>query len=351
MSLPEPAAPRKSSPLIIYVAFGLTLLLVAGWSGAWVWARGQLAARLDAGADGLRRAGYEVSWSARSLGGYPFRLDVTLTDAVIRDRSGWALQTPRLEGEAPLYAPTHWVVAAPEGLTFVRPVGGPVRVTGKLVRASVTHLANTPPNISFEGVDLAFQPAAGAQPFALSSAQRIEVHLRRAPAEIGDEAGVWVSIKDAKARLTGLIGRIAGDKPVSFEWDSRLSHASALKGRSWADLIRNWTAAGGRMNVKQAGLTAGDALAGANTGTLTVDSDGRINGALELSLREAPRALGVMGATGAVPEAQAAAATAVVEARSAGADAVRATLAFQAGRTTLGPVALAPAPRVYEPGR
>jgi hypothetical protein len=56
-----------------------------------------------------------------------------------------------------------------------------------------------------------------------------------------------------------------------------------------------------------------------------------------------------MGAAGAIPEESAAAAAAVATAREGPGDVARATLNFEAGRTTLGPVALAPAPRIYQP--
>jgi hypothetical protein len=348
MSVPDPAAPRKLSRLGLYVPFGLLLLLIAAWSTVWLWARGELAERLDSGTGALRRAGYEVTWAERKLGGYPFRLDVTLTDARVRDRSGWALETPRLEAEAPLYAPTQWILATPDGLTFVRPKGGPVRVTGRVIRASLSHLTNTPPNISFEGVGLTFEPLAGAQPFGLSAAERVEFHLRQAPPEVGDEAGVWVSVKDGKARLSGLLGRIAGDKPISIEWDGRLSAASHFHGKSWPDAVIRWTEAGGEMNVKRAGLTAGDALIGANAGTLTVGADGRLRGVLDVSLRQAPRALNTMGETGTIPKERAAAAAAVAEARAGDGDFAHVTLNFEAGQTTLGPVAIAKAPKVYD---
>ena len=349
MSLPDPTPRRKPSRLGLYIPFALLLVLAAGWTAAWIWARGEAAERMDAAAEDLRRAGYDVAWSQRSIGGYPFRLDVTLTDAQIRDRSGWALQAPTLEAEAFMHAPTHWIVAAPDGLTFVRPIGGPVRVSGRLIRASLSHLANTPPNISVEGVGLTFQPGAGAQPFSLSAAERVELHLRQAPAEVGDEAGLWLSVKDGKAQLGGLLGRVADGKPVSIEWDSRLTKASALHGRDWPDVVRRWSAAGGRINVKHAGLTAGDALIGANSGTLGVGPDGRLSGVLDVSLRQAPIALGALGATGAIPQDRAAAAAVVTAAREGTGDLARATLNFEAGQTTLGPVALAPAPMIYDP--
>lgn len=346
MSVPDPAAPRKFSRRPLYIAFGLAFLVVIALSGAWIWARNDAATRMDAAVEALRQAGYEIAWRDRSISGFPFRLNVALTEPRIRDRSGWALEAPRLEGQAFLHAPTSWILAAPEGLTFVRPEGGPVRVTGELMRMSLSQFQNTPPNVSFEGVKLAFQPGAGARPFSLSAAERVEFHLRQAPSEVGDEAGIWLSVKQGQARLSGLLGRIAGDKPVSIEWDGRLSHASELTGPDWAAAVRRWDAAGGRMSVKRGGLTAGDALLGINSGTLGAGPDGRLTGMLDVSLRQAPRALAAMGDAGAIAEERAEAAAAVATARESG-DYARMTLHFQAGRTTLGPVAIAPAPKVY----
>lgn len=346
--MPDPTAPRKLSRLRIYITFGIAIVAVIAWTIAWVWARGEVKARMDAGVAMLKQAGYEVAWKDRGIGGYPFRLNVTLTEARVRDRSGWALEAPKLEGQAFMHAPTTWILAAPDGVTFVRPVGGPVRVTGKTIRASLSHFQNTPPNLSFEGSGLTFQPSAGAQPFGLQAAEHVEFHLRQAPSEVGDEAGVWLSVKDGKAQLSGLLGRIAGEKPISIEWDGRMSKISAFRGQDWPSAVRNWTNAGGQMNVKRGGLTAGDAVIGVNSGTLRVGADGRLRGVLDASLRQAPRALGAMGTVGTIPQDRAAAAAAVAVARQEG-DLARATLNFEAGQTTLGPVALAPAPKVYEP--
>ncbi len=348
MSLPDPTATRKLSRWGLYGPIAALVILITGFSAAWIWARGEAARRMDLGVASLKTAGYEIAWKDRKIGGYPFRLNISLTEPSIRHRSGWALEAPRLEGQAFMHAPTTWVIAAPAGLTFVRPAGGPVRVSGKLVRASLNRLTTSPPNLSFEGVDLTFAAAAGAQPFGLSSAERVEIHLRRAPKEVGEEAGLWLSVKNGKAQLSGLLGRIAGDGPISIEWDGRLSEIDAFRGRDWPDAVRNWVTAGGRMSVKRAGLTAGEAVIGVNSGSLGVGSDGRLTGVLDVSLRQAPRALSVMGATGTIPRDQADAAAAVAQARTTG-DLARATLNFEAGQTTLGPVAIAPAPKVYEP--
>jgi hypothetical protein len=345
MSLHDLPEPRKRSRLGLYLPFVLLLAAVVAWTAVWIWMRGEAARRMDAAVADLQRAGYQIAWKTRGIGGYPFRMDVTLTEVSAREPSGWALEAPRLEAEAFAYSPGHWMFAAPQGLTFVRPRGGAVAVTGQTIRASLTDLDKTPPSFSFEGVKLAFQPGPGAQPFALTAADRVEFHLRPGP---DDEGGIFTRVDNGKARLSGLFARIAGDKPVSIVWNSTLSKMSALNGRDWPTMVRRWSAAGGQIKVRQAGITAGEALIGTNSGTLTVGRDGRLSGVLDVTLREAPKSLDALGEMGVIPPANAEAATVVAEARQGPDNAARATINFQAGQTTLGPVALGPAPKVYE---
>jgi hypothetical protein len=346
MSLPDPTSLRKRLRLGLWLPFVALGLLIAGWSVAWVWARGQVAARMDAAVAVAGRAGYQIAWKDRAIGGYPFRLDVSLTEARVRDPSGWGLEAPRLDGEAFMHAPTHWLMAAPDGLTFVRPLGGPVLVKGQGLRASLTHLSARPPSFSFEGVKLTFAPQPGAQPFALTAADRVEFHLRAGP---DDEGGVFATVEGGKASPAGLFARLAGAKPVAIVWNSTLSKISAFAGDSWPDAVRRWSDAGGRMTVRNAGLTAGDALIGVTAGTLGAAPDGRLAGSLAVNLRQAPRGLAALGDTAVITPEAAQAATAVVQARQGSGDAAQATIVFQAGRTTLGPVALGAAPRVYTP--
>lgn len=346
MSLPDPIPPRKLLRLGLWLPFVALGVFITGWSATWFWARGQVAARMDAAVEAADRAGYRIAWKDRAIGGYPFRLDVTLTEPRIHEPSGWALEAPRLEGEAFMHAPTHWLIAAPDGLTFVRPQGGPVAVKGQLLRASLTHLTNHPPNFSFEGVKLAFAPQPGAEPFALAYADRFEFHLRAGP---NDEGGVFTSLEGGKAQGSGLFGRLAGPKPVAMVWNSTLSRISAFTGANWPDAVRHWSDAGGRMTVRNAGITAGDVVAGVTSGTLSTAADGRLSGMLALTLRQAPRGLAALSETGVITPQTAEAATLVVQARQGSAESANASLDFQAGRTTLGPVALGAAPRIYSP--
>jgi hypothetical protein len=346
MSLPDPTPPRKLRRLGLWLPFAALALFVAAWSGAWFWMRGQAASRMDAAVGQLAQAGYQLSWKDRVIGGFPFRMDVTLTEPRIRAPGGWALEAPRLEAEAYMHALGSWLVAAPDGLTFIRPKGGPVTVKGDLVRASLTHLGQHPPSFSFEAVKATFTPGAGAQPFALSGAERVEFHLRAGP---NDEGGVFAKVDGGRAQLSGLFARVADGKPVAMAWNSTLSKMSAFSGADWPDAVRRWSDAGGRMTVRDAGVTAGDAVLGVTSGTLGAGRDGRLEGVLQVTLRQAPRALSALSAEGVIEDQAARSAATVAQARQGPGDAAQASLNFEAGRTTLGPVALGPAPKVYDP--
>jgi hypothetical protein len=346
LSVPDPAAPRKYRRLGLILPFAALGLFIVAWSAAWVWARGETERRMDAAVTAWKVAGYPVAWKDRTIGGYPFRMDVTLTDVSAHAPGGWALEAPRIEGEAYMHALTHWLIAAPAGVTFVRPLGGPVEVQGKLIRASLTHLQLRPPNFSFEGVKLTFAAPPGAQPFGLASAERVEFHLRAGP---DDEGGVFASLEGGKARPAGLLGRVAADKPVAMVWNSTISKSSAFAGASWADAVRHWSDAGGQMTVRNAGITAGDASLGVTSGTLRAAADGRFSGALQVNLRQAPRGLAALAAENIIDPDAAKTAAMVVAARQGSGDTAQAAIDFQAGRTTLGPVALGAAPKVYDP--
>jgi len=342
--VPDPGPGRKPRRFWLYAPWVILLLGVAVWSAGWVWLSQETGRRIDLAADQIRKAGYELSWKDRHISGYPFRLDVNFDELRARDPSGWGLTVPRLETEAYLHAPTHWVLAAPQGLTFVRPAGGPVDVRGQLIHASLHDFDRRPPSFSFEAAKLTFQPAAGAQPFALAAADHVEFHLRPGP---DDQGAVFFKVENGKAQLSGLFARMAGDKPISMAFDAILTGMSGFKGADWPTAAHAWASAGGKIQVRQAGVTAGQAVIGAQPGTLRVGDDGRLQGALEVSLRQAPQALTAMAETGVIPPETAVAATAVAAARAGPGDIAHATLTFQAGQTTLGPVAIGPAPKVF----
>ena len=328
------AAPsRKPRRLGLYLPWAALAIGAAGWSLAWLWLMGQTQSRLDAAAASMRKAGWTVAWESRHVGGYPFRLDVDVTNLRVADPSGWAAALPALKSEAFAFAPTNWVFYAPGGLSFTRPDGGPVNVTAGALRASINGWDQAPPRISLEGDDLTFAAAPGAKPFSLTAAKNLQFYTRAGP---GQQTALFFSLDGGVAAPGSWVGQIAAGKPVTIKLDGIISHTDGLRGDTWRSLVANWSANGGDLDVHQLTLSAGDASLDARKGGVAVADDGRLEGVLEASLRDEGRVLAV-AQTGRPPPIDPTAGSSTLDLR----------LTLRDGATLVGPVKLAPAPRVY----
>jgi hypothetical protein len=331
--------PRRLGLWIPFILLGIALIALAG---AWFYARGRILTGLETARSQPAGSPVAIAFGAASVHGFPFRLDVDLTDAHVWDPSGWSLSAPRLKAEAYLFSPSHWIAYAPDGVVVGRRRAGPLVVTGKALRASLSDIGRRPPRLSVEGLDLTFSTPRGAQPFLLTRAQEFHLHTKAGP---DDQGAAYLEIDGANARLSGLLARIADRKPVSLVADLIYSHADALAGGSWPQALRDWAQAGGEANVRHLRLVAGQALIDAKPGTLGIGPDGRLQGALTLTMRQAERMIGAMGSEGTLTPDATRSALAVSGVR--GAPAATLVLHFEAGRTTLGPVAIGPSPRLY----
>ena len=292
-------------------------------------------------ASGAER-GWTLSFNRARLYGFPFRLDLDLQDARIADPSGWAVEAPHLKAEAYLFAPANWVAVAPEGVVITRRSAGPLIVRGKALRASLSQWGARPPRLSVEGLDVTFVTPPGARPFALVSASGFHLHTRAGP---NDQGAIYIGIEGGRARSSGTLDDIAGGKPVAITLDALWSHASALSGGAWPVRVKNWAEAGGDLTTRHLEIIAGPASIWAAPGIFSVDRDGRLLGNLSVTLGRTRQILSAMTLNGKLPAETARAAE--TAAGPPGPASVVLPLYFQAGRTTLGPVALGPSPRVF----
>jgi hypothetical protein len=343
MTMPRQGTAQRASRLGLYGPFIALAIALAAWSAGWWWLKGQAESRLDALAARQLGAGGAFTWKSRTVHGYPFRLDVDFTDIAWREPSGWAVAAPTLKSEASAFTPGHWVAYAPDGAILGRPMGGAVTISAKALRASVSDLGSHPAAFSLEGTGLAFAPAPGAAPYFLQSAAELLVHTRAGPS---DQGAFLVELDRAMPAPASALGRIAAGKSVTLVADATYSHAGAFSGPTWARAVDAWAAAGGRLGMRRLHLAAGDAAFDAQGAGLSASLDGRLEGTLNASLRHGDRMLTALAETGAIDPYAARLADAVLQSTPAGA-LDHTTLTFEAGRTTLGPVALGAAPKVY----
>jgi hypothetical protein len=325
---PSPRAPRR---LGLFAPFILALLLAAAVAADWEATRRAILERMTAartaGAIGNLSFGYEQA----RLYGFPFRLDLNLVGPRLAEPSGWGLSATRLKAEAYLFSPTHWVVVAPEGVTLTRRGAGPLVIEGKALRASVSDLAARPPRISVEGLDLTFSTPPGARPFPLLSAAGLHVHTRAGP---GNQGALYFGIEDGRPIGVGRLADLAGGSPVSLTVDGIWNHSEAMTGPDWPAMLRRWSRAGGRFDVRRLAFSAGPASISVTSGALGADPGGRLSGDLSATLVQAPRLSAA--ASGKPPPPEVGWERTIVL-----------PLDFQRGRARLGPLVLGRAPRLF----
>ncbi|MGH6992476.1 MAG: DUF2125 domain-containing protein, partial [Caulobacteraceae bacterium] len=273
--------------------------------------------RLDSARAALIRNGGRTDWSGERVFGYPFRLDLDLRTVEIEGPAGFGIASPRLAAEAFVFAPGHWVAVFPEGASVGLGPASTVKIA--TLRASLFELDRSPPRLSIQADGLAFARTQGTPTFKAASA--FHLHTRAQ----GDGTGaLFVELDDARLASGGILGAALAAQPLTIAADLSFDHAGALAGASWPAAVRAWSAAGGRLEVRQIALTAGSQALVIRGGSLGVGSDGAFEGVLAGRLVEASRvAAGAAGEGGA------------------------AILTLSKGRLRLGPIDLAAAPRVF----
>jgi len=313
MTHSDPVPPRKPRRLGLWIPWGAALILAIGWSGWWLWLRGETEHQIDAAAADLRTHGGQASWATRQIGGYPFRLDVDFTDLKLADASGWAISLPTLKSEAYAFAPTRWIVATRDGATLTEPGAAPLTIASPVMRASLNSWDQHPPRISFVGDDLSLAVPPGAPPFPLASAKSVQFYTKAGP---DDQGATLFEIAGGAATTNTDLGRLAGGKPVALTVDAIFSHASALDAPDARTAALGWARAGGMTTLQHLTFAAGATTLDTTKGSFTVGGDGRLAGSAKATL-----------ASGGTP--------------------APATLQAHDGALWLGSLKIAPSPRVF----
>ena len=338
---PSAPAPRRRRPILLFLPAAVLALVLVAFSGGWWWAQGRLTAEMDVRAQALRQAGWTIAWRSRTVSGFPFRLKVVLDEVSLSlpGEHPWGLAAPQIEAQAYLAQATHWVFAAPQGLTLARPMGGPLVVGGKDLRASLAGVTASPWRIALAGDALTFATPPGARPFSFTTAQHAEAHLRPVADASGD-GDVFVEIDGAQAAHDSLVWSLAQDAPVTLAGTGRLLKLAQARAGGGLDAVGAWARAGGALRLDRLSGLGGRAHVQGGGGLLGIDASGRLEGAVPLSLRQEPIEVGADGRV--KPTTPAAAA----EAAGRQGGGVAFPIAFKGGRTLLGPADVGPAPMV-----
>ena len=342
--------PVRHSRRGLVVPFVLVGVLLAAWTGWWFYLADQVEARLAVQTESLRQAGWRVKHEPAAVGGWPFRVRIAFPAADVVAPSGHGVAASELVAEANAWNPGHWVVIAPDGLVLTRAGKGQVAVEGEALRMSVSHLRDRFPDLRIELARPTFTPVAGADPFPLASAERIELYTRPHLTDgeaATDEMDVLFRLTDGRGRAGGPVEGATREGRLSAEVEATIERASRLRGVDSAGVFAAWTEAGGRFTAVKGRLQAGESSANISSDALWARADGRLEGRLALTAERPGEAIaGLAGSrSGAVNRVGAAGAAAAAGVQ--GDRPMDLVLLFSDGRTWLGPFALAPAPKLF----
>ncbi len=272
----RPSNPGKRPFILLLVAI---IVVVAGWSGAWLFGRSVLADQIEQQVNTMSGQGLDVSCDDLAIAGYPFRFEVYCTGLRSEAQAGMTGSLGRLNAVALVYNPWHVIFEAGGPATVSAPLSGPSGdFSWKTARAS----------IRFSSTSLAALDAVVEEPQILVAdpvliaplvAAKAEFHLREAP-ETDDMLEAFVSLDALE------LPAAQGDLPaLDLRGHLRIPNgAGLLAGSNILELLQLH---GGPLPLDlvhaEAQLAEGRARA---SGDLFLNGDGTLSGKLDLALSD-----------------------------------------------------------------
>ncbi|WP_020181024.1 DUF2125 domain-containing protein [Methylopila sp. M107] len=342
-SVPAPQPRRRR----LVVAVALVALLVAAWSGAWMWAAGKAGDTIDVVLKREADRGRVYACAERRIGGFPFRIEVDCANPTARIAAKG--------GETSASAPR---------LVAVAQVWDPKRVTGELTGPIEFRAPDGQRgNLSFNAAKASFRadgrrfeqgavslktPRLVLGDDEIGAAASAEGDLRKAP---DGPAGAY----DVSASLEGVVSPFlallpVGEGPVAVALQAQATGLDSVGPGSLPERLKDFAEGGGRVAVALARIERGDVAAQAK-GDLALDPEGRLNGALDVTARGVDGAINdAIGADGGDTVSALLGMGAKMLGKKTDLDgkpATRYRLKFDKGRVALGPIRLTRVPPAF----
>jgi hypothetical protein len=290
MTYHDELAPRRSHWLIA-APLMLVLALAVAWSGVWYVAAGRAKTLVEDWRAEQAKAGRVFTCGTQAVGGYPFRIEVRCGDAgaELKDtQPPVALMLKQIVIVAQVWD-TKLLIAEFTGPLTASDPGQPVYLTADwtLAQASVRGTPAQPEraSIAIDGLKL------DDHGNRLMDARHAEFHARVQFGSWPHNPAIDLAVKFVGATAPGLIP--LAKEPSDVDVVAVLHGLKDLSPKPVLVRLREWQAAGGRLEVQSARLAQGDALATA-TGTLALSPRGRLDGALRVTAAGAERFIPVL---------------------------------------------------------
>ena len=286
-------APRRRPLWRLFFMPVLLLIAAAAWSAFWFYSASKVDETVDAWRAREARSGRVYDCAKRSVGGYPFRLEVRCDGASVSLVSQTA-------GQAPAQAPP--ITARLDEILVVAQVYDPKLLIAEFTapaaiddpghsasmvanwrtaRSSIVGLPAVPQRVSLVFDDPAIDRVSGSVQTPLARASHIELHARLVDEPASDHPAIETVLQIAGGSLPDVHPLLA--QPFDTDVRARLVGLKDFSPKPWPQRLRELQAAGGHVEIEQSRIQQGDVVAVA-AGTLQLDAQGRLEGELQMTV-------------------------------------------------------------------
>lgn len=294
--MPAATVARRRSRFWLYAPYVLLALLAAGWSGVWIFARAKVDAGLDAGIAREARAGRSWTCQDRSIGGFPFRIELRCAGLTLVS-TRWGDEVKISTGPAlavgQVASPGHIILQMTGPLVATLPEGRRAEAGWKLFEASL-RLSG----LAFERFSLALaEPAVkvfvpGQAAAETWRADTLEAHLRPDPQRFASEETVELALTAKGGVLPALDALLGGAETADLELQASLSRSLQFRRGFNPDALEGWRRAGGALGITRLALNKGPARLEA-TGRIGLDEGHRPSGQADAAVAGIERVAGI----------------------------------------------------------
>ena len=274
----------------------LFLALVGGWSYLWYYATGKAEVAIDRWRAREAKAGRIYTCGSQSIGGYPFRIEVTCDKAAAVFRSNQPpveIKTSSILVAAQLYQPTLLISDFYGPLTIADLGHAPnIIVNWKLAQSSVRGTPSAPERISLVFNQPVVERINGNNRQSVLKAQHIEVHGRLAGGSVTNKPIIETVLRLRAAAAPEL--HPAAAMPIDVDITTLLRGLNDFSPRPWSARFRELQAVDGRVDITQARVQQGDTIA-VGDGTLSLNTSGRLQGQLRVTVANIEPFLAAVG--------------------------------------------------------
>jgi len=274
----------------------LFLALVGGWSYLWYYATGKAEVAIDGWRAREAKAGRIYTCGSQSIGGYPFRIEVTCDKAAAVFRSNQPpveIKTSGILVAAQLYQPTLLISDFYGPLTIADLGHAPnIIVNWKLAQSSVRGTPSAPERISLVFDQPVVERINGNNRQSVLKAQHIEVHGRLAGGSVTNKPIIETVLRIRAAAAPEL--HPAAAMPIDADITTLLRGLNDFSPKPWSARFRELQAVDGRVDITQARVQQGDTIA-VGDGTLSLNTSGRLQGQLRVTVANIEPFLAAVG--------------------------------------------------------